>query len=65
MSFSQADADKLTFAKYAATFPGALGKRGTMELAGLLAARSTPEIREMERHIEVCAALLASAADAR
>lgn len=59
MTFSQADADKLNYLRYASRFPGTHGLRAARDLAAFISAWRPEDIESMERHIEVCTALLA------
>lgn len=60
MTFSQTDADRLEFLKYAVTFPGAQGSLAAIELAAFKRTRGAKELKEMQRHSQVCAALIGS-----
>lgn len=57
MIFSQADADKLEFLRFAATFPGEVGLRAARDLDQLERSLSRSELRDLDRHIAVCAQL--------
>jgi hypothetical protein len=57
MTFSQADADKLEFLRYAASFPGEHGLRAAHELDQLERSLARAELRDLDRHIAVCAQL--------
>ncbi|WP_375600376.1 hypothetical protein [Devosia sp. Naph2] len=57
MIFTQADVDKLEFLRYAATFSGEQGLRAARELDQLERSLSRSELRDLDRHIAVCAQL--------